>query len=186
MAEADRIEPMATRFKHDVERVFQFANKVPGPHAVEAAASQLDNGAAPSGNVEVRQMRLVDCGPISRFTHRFELMYPESACDRPGQFGLMVRRLLTGEDTRSPIFVARDVNTKDHLGMLQCQQQGVDDRWYLHYLASQEEVNDGNTTHVALLEHAISQAGWRGARRLMARSSASSPLTGALRSSTLR
>jgi hypothetical protein len=66
--------------------------------------------------------------------------------------------------------------------MLQCLQQGVDDRWYLQYLASQEEVNDGNPTHVALLEHAVVQAGWRGARRLMARSSADSPLTGTLRS----
>lgn len=182
VVEVGRIEPMATRFKHDVERVFQFANKVPGPHAVEAAASQSDNSATPVGNLEVRQVRLADCGPISRFTHRFELMYPESACDRPGQFGLMVRRLLTGENTSSPIFVARDVQTKRHLGMLQCQQQGVDDRWYLHYLASQEEVEDGNTTHVALLEHAIAQAGWRGARRVMARSGAASPLTGTLRS----
>jgi hypothetical protein len=109
-------------------------------------------------------------------------MYPESAGDRPGRIELMVRRLLTGEDTSSPILVARDVETKQHLGMLQCMQQGVDDRWYLHYLASQEEVNDGNTTHVALLEHAVTQAGWRGARRLMARSSADSPLTGTLRS----
>lgn len=180
--EVDRIEPMATRFKHDVERVFQFANKVPGPHAVKANASQPEEGASPTGKVEVRQMRLADCGSISRFNHRFELMYPESASDRPGQFGLMVRRLLTGEYSSSPIFVARDRETKRYLGMLQCQQQGVDDRWYLHYLASQEEVKDGNPTHVALLEHAIAQAGWRGARRVMARSSAASPLTGTLRS----
>lgn len=173
---------MATKYKHDAGRVLQFANELPGPRAFDSAASQPEKSAAHLHNIEIRQLLLSDCGPVSRFPNRCELMYPESACDRPSRFELVVRRLLSGDDSKSPMYVARSSETKECLGMLQCLQQGVDDRWYLQYLASQEEVDDGNTVHIALLEHAIGQAGWRGARRLMARSDSDSPVTGTLRS----
>ncbi len=173
---------MATKYKHDAPSVHQFANKLPGPRAFKPAAGQPEQNTAFSNDVEIRQFRLSDCGSISDLPHRFELRHPESDGDRPGTLQLIVRRLLSGEDSRSPLYVARDAHTRQCLGTLQCVQQGVDDRWYLQYLASREGIDDGNAVHIKLLEHAISQAGWRGARRLMARSDFESPLTGTLRS----
>lgn len=178
----DRIVLMATTYKHDAHSVHKFASDAQGPRAVEPADGQPEKGAAQHGNVDVRPFVLSDCGSITQFPHRFELRHPESDGDAPGKWQLIARRLLTGEETSSPLYVARDSDTKRRLGVLQCMQQGVDDRWYLQYLASQEEVDDGNTVHIALLEYAIGQAGWRGARRLMARSDTDSPLTGTLRS----
>lgn len=178
----DRIVLMAKTYKHDADSVHKFANDAHGPRAVEPADGQPERSAARYRNVDVRPFALSDCGPIVHFPHRFELRHPESDGDRPGKWQLIARRMLTGEETNSPLFVARCIETKQRLGALQCTQQGVDDRWYLQYLASQEEVDDGNTVHIALLEHAIGQAGWRGARRLMARSDTDSPLTGTLRS----
>ena len=173
---------MATTYKQDAHSVHQFASEANGPRAVDPAEDRPGRGAAPRTDVEVRPFTLSDCGPMAIFPHRFELRHPESDDDCPGKWQLILRRMLTGEDSRSPLFVARSTETKERLGMLQCVQQGVDDRWYLQYLASQEEVEDGNTAHIALLEHAVGQAGWRGARRLMARSDSDSPLTGTLRS----
>jgi hypothetical protein len=140
---------MATRYNHDAERVLQFMKKPAGPHAVDSTVKEPEKGSVPVGNVEVRQLLLSDCGAVSRLAHRFELRYPESAGDRPGQFELIVRRLLSGDETKSPLYVAREIQTRQCLGMLQCVQQGVDDRWYLQYLASQGEVDDGNTVHIA-------------------------------------
>lgn len=172
---------MATKHKHDATSVHQFAEEAPGPRVIDSHANQPESGAVPNRQVEVRQLTLGDCGAVSRFRYRSELMYPESACDHPGRFGLMTRRLLGGEYSHSPMFVARCIETRHRLGMLQCLQQGVDDRWYLQYLSSQEEVYDGNAVDIALLEYAIGQAGWRGARRIMARSGYEDPLTGTLR-----
>lgn len=173
---------MATNYKHDATGVHKFANELPGPRAVDHAAGQPEQGAVSLSDVEVRPFVLADCGTICRFPYRFELRHPESDGDQPGRLELMARRLLTGENSKSPLYVARSIETRERVGVLQCLQQGVDDRWYLQYLATQQEVYDGNTVHIALLEHAIGQAGWRGARRLMARSDHESPLTGTLRS----
>lgn len=173
---------MATTYKHGAHSVHQFANEANGPRAVQPADGQPEKGAAPPHDIEVRPFVLSDCGPMVEFPHRFELRHPESDGDRPGKWQLITRRLLTGENSRSPLYVARSSETKQRLGLLQCLHQGVDDRWYLQYLASQKEVEDGNAVHIALLEHAIGQAGWCGARRLMARSDIDSPLTGTLRS----
>ena len=179
---ADRIVSMATKFKPDAPGVHQFANELPGPRALDPAVGQPRRNTASFDDVEIREFRLSDCGSLSHLPHRFELRHPESDGDQPGTIQLFIRRLLSGAESRSPLYVARHTQTRSCLGTLQCLQQGVDDRWYLQYLASQEEVSDGNAVHVALLEHAIGEAGWRGARRLMARSDFESPLTGTLRS----
>ncbi len=179
---ADRIVSMATKYKHGAPSVHQFANESPGPRAVDPEAGQSQRNAANATDLDIHELRLSDCGSVGSLPHRFELRHPESDGDQPGALQLIVRRLLSGEESRSPLYVARNVKTKQCVGTLQCVQQGVDDRWYLHYLASQEGVGDGNAVHVALLEHAIGEAGWRGARRLMARSDFDSPLTGVLRS----
>lgn len=173
---------MAKTYKHDAPSVHEFASNPHGPRAVRSAEGRPEGGSARYHDVEVHPFVLSDCGSIVRFPHRFELRHPESDGDRPGKWQLMARRLLTGDESSSPLYVARSTVSKQRLGVLQCLQQGVDDRWYLQYLASQEEVEDGNTVPIALLEHAIGQAGWRGARRLMARSDTDSPLTGTLRS----
>lgn len=173
---------MATTYKHDVHSVHQFANEANGPRAVDSAAGEPSRVVGPQNSLEVRPYGLSDCGSVCHFPHRFELRHPESDGDRPGKWQLIARRLLTGDENSSPLYVARCSETKERLGMLQCMQQGVDDRWHLQYLASQEEVDDGNAVHIALLEHAIGQAGWRGARRLMARTNTDSPFAGTLRS----
>jgi hypothetical protein len=178
----DRIVLMATKYKYDAPGVQQFANELPGPGALDPAAGQPERNAATTEDLEIREFRFSDCGSLNALPHRFELSHPESDGDHPGPLQLIVRRLLSGEESRSPLYVARSISTRQCLGTLQAVQQGVDDRWYLHYLASKEGLDHGNTVHLALLEYAIGQAGRRGARRLMARSDFESPLIGTLRS----
>lgn len=159
-----------------------FADELPGPRAFDRADDQWENTAARQSDLQVRLYRLLDGPAISNLLFRYELHYPESDSDRPGATQLVARRVLEGDHSSRPLFVAIDRVTNDRIGALQCQQRGSDERWTLQYLKTSDVANQENPAPIALLEYAISQAGWHGARRIMARSFVDSPLTGALRS----
>lgn len=158
-----------------------FADELPGPRAFEPADDQWENNAAQQLDLEVRSYRLFDSSAVGKLPFRYELHHPESDNDRPGTTQLVTRRLFEGDNSNRPLFVAIHRQTSDRLGALQCQQRGSDERWTLQYLTLLEAANQENPVPVALLEHAIVQAGSWGARRIMARSLMDSALTGALR-----
>lgn len=158
-----------------------FADELPGLRAFDPAADQQENNAARQKDLEVRSYRLLESHAIGQLPYRYELDHPESDSDRPRTTQLVTRRLFAGENSRKPLFVAVDSSSRDLLGALQCHQQGSDERWSLQYLAVREAASRSNPAPVALLEHAIGQAGWCGARRIVARSQIDSALTGSLR-----
>lgn len=172
---------MATNYRSDAERVSLFADELPGLRAFEPTDDQQVKSAARRSNIEVRSYRLLDSHAIGQLPHRYELQHPESDTDQPGTTALVTRRLLAGDTSNNPLFVAIERTSREILGALQCVQRESDDRWILHYLRCSEAVAHENPVPIALLEHSIGQAGWFGARRIMARSQVDSPLTGALR-----
>lgn len=173
---------MATNYRPDAESVHKFADELPGLHAFEPASDQLENAAAPKTGPQVRSYRLLDSPSLGRFPFRYELHHPESDVDQPRLMQLVTRKLFAGENSSRPLFVAQYAGNRELAGALQCQQQGADDRWYLQYLATAESLESDSGTPIALLEHAIAEAGWCGSRRIMARSAVDSALAGTLRS----
>lgn len=159
-----------------------FADELPGLRAFDPADDQQENNALRQTGLEVRSYRLLEARTIGQLPFRYELDHPESDSDRPRLPELVMRRLFAGENSARPLFVAVDPPTRSLLGALQCQQQGADERWSLQYLSTTEPAGRSNQAAVALLEHAISQAGWCGARRIMAQSRIDGPITGILRS----
>lgn len=172
---------MATNYRPDAESVHMFADELPGLRAFDKADVQQENNAARQTGLEVRSYRLLESAAIPKLRERFELHHPESDTDKPGTMNLMTRSLLAAEGSSRPLYVAVHSETRALLGALQCEQRSADDRWILRYLALSSEADRANPVPVALLEHAIGQAGWYGARRIMARSETDSALTGALR-----
>ena len=172
---------MATNDRPDAESVSKFADESPGLRAFDPADDQRESNAARHSGLEVRSYRLLESHAIGQLPYRYELHHPESEGDRPGTTQLITRRLFAGENSSKPLFVAIDVQSRQLLGALQCQQGGSDERWTLRYLAAQEAASRSNPAPVALLEHAIGQAGCCGARRIMARSQIDSAVTGTLR-----
>lgn len=158
-----------------------FADESPGPRAFEPADDQQESNAARQANLEVRSYRLLDSHAIGQLPFRYELHHPQSDSDKPRTTQLVTRRLFAGENSSKPLFVAVLTGTSECVGALQCQQHGSDERWALQYLAASQSAGAQNPVPVALLEYAVSQAGWCGARRIMARSQVDSALTGDLR-----
>ena len=178
---ADRIRTMATNYRPDAESVSKFADESPGLRAFKPANDQQRKNAAPPVGPGIRSYRLLDSPAIVRLPFRYELHHPESDADQPHTVQLVTRKLVSGEHFRRPLFVLPQGGTRKLAGALQCQQQGADDRWYLQYLSTAESVETDTDVPLSLFEHAIAEAGWSGARRLMARSAPESALTGALR-----
>lgn len=172
---------MVTKLLPDAERVSTFADDVPDLHAPEPAEDRWVANAAPRTDLHVRLYRLLDSAAISRLGCRYELHHPESEVDAPRTSQLVMRRLLAGDNSSQPLFVASSTERGELLGALQCHRQGSDERWHLQYLLSREPVCADDPLALALLEHAIGQAGWFGARRIMARSEMDSLLTASLR-----
>lgn len=158
-----------------------FADELPGLRAIDSADDQREDYAARQTGLEVRSYRLLDSHSIGQLPYRYELHHPESDSDRPVTISLVARRMFAGENSDKPLFVAIQSETNQLVGALQCRQRDADERWILQYLTLSDAGSITNPAPVALLEHAISQAGSCGARRIMARSEIDSPLTGALR-----
>lgn len=173
---------MATNYRPDYESVSKFADELPGPRAVEPAKDQQKKNAAQNSELRVRSYRLLDSPSIGNLPFRYELHHPESDSDQPRTWQLLSRKLVAGENSDRPLYVASTRGGQPLLGALQCQQQGADDRWYLQYMLSSEQIDAENPVPLALLEHSIAEAGWCGTRRLMARSEPEGAVTGALRS----
>lgn len=172
---------MAIRSNHDAQRVLQFGKKESGPRRFDNQPRQPDTNAPSPSDISVRPFHLLESAALAGFDERIELRFPESSFIQPGAVRLILRRLFRAENTDQPIYLATDTHTKKKLGALQCRQQPADDRWHLQFMALANDTSETFSVPVALLEHAVSDAGSRGARRVLARVDVDSPVTAALR-----
>lgn len=172
---------MATKHRPDAESVSMFADKLPGLRAFDSSDDQWNNAATGVSGLEVRSYRLLESLAIGRLPFRYELHHPQSDSDVPKVIQLATRRLLAGESSSKPLFVAIHSESSSCVGAIQALQRDSDERWSLQYLASGDAASSDNPVPILLLEYAIGEAGSCGARRIMARSHVDSPMTGALR-----
>lgn len=173
---------MATKDRPYAQSVHKFVNQEPDQGANSSVSDQQDKAANSQSDVSVRSYRLGESAAIQKFPIRYELNNPDSTLDQPQTWRLFTRRLFAGVNSSKPLYVAEDSNSGERLGALQCKQRGADGRWSLRYMNTAYPVDEDPSVAIELLEYAISQAGSCGARRIMARSTVDSPITGALRS----
>lgn len=172
---------MSTKLIADAEGVTLFADEFQDTGTADPTGGQMPDGVSSPSGLDVRSYRLLDSSAIGKLPYRYELHHPESDGDRPHTASLFSRRLFAGENSNRPLFVASVAGRNQHIGALQCLKYGADGRWYLQYLTAIEPVLHDSPAPIALIEHAISEAGWCGARRIMARSESGSELTTLLR-----
>ena len=172
---------MAIRSNHDAQRVLQFGKKESGPRRFDNQPSQPHTNAPQQSDISVRPYHLLESNALAVFAERIELRFPESSFVQPGAVKLVLRRLFRAENTDQPIYLAVDKRSGKKLGALQCRQQPADDRWHLQFMAIHECDLSDFEIPVALLEHAVGEAGSRGARRILARVDVDSPIAAAMR-----
>lgn len=172
---------MVTNYKTTANGVIQFVSEPTAHESTELTGEQLEKAAMLQAEIVVRQYRLMDVPSISSLPHRYEMHHPESDGENPRPLPLLVRRLLSGDNSHTPLYVAIHRPSREILGALQCRQYAADERWHLQYMLGLEPVDYRNPVAISLLEFAISEAGWRGARRLMTRAEVESPISGSLR-----